>query len=189
MKIKLFEFLKEIPLEIRQFLIRACIIFLLWKFCYYLILKPTRVVDKPLTVQTTKSTLLVLKSFYTNATFSIVEKIPTNKIDFYSLVIIKDGRKVLGIADPCNALELFVLFSSFLLCIPLNWKRILLFSIGGTAIIYFFNILRCSFIGYLNISNSSYIDIAHHYIFKLIMYLIIFGGWVWYLKGKTVKNE
>jgi exosortase/archaeosortase family protein len=189
MKIKFFEFLKEIPLEIRKFLIRACIIFLLWKFCYYLILKPNRVIDKPLTIQTTKSTLFVLQSFYTNSTFIITEKNPSNKIDFYSLAIIKDGRKILGIADPCNALELIVLFFSFLICMPLKWQRILLFGIGGTTFIFLCNILRCSFIGYLNICSSIYIEIAHHYIFKLFMYLIIFGGWVWYLKGKTAKNE
>ncbi len=189
-KEKILVILKEVPIEVRNFLIKAAFLFVVWKLSYYLILKPHRTIDKPLTIQVTKSTAQVLKSIYPTSVFSIIEKKLTSEIDFYGLIILKDGKKILGIADPCNALELIVLFVGFLICISSNkWKRTIIFGLLGILIIYVCNVLRCSFIGYLNISSSSYVEIAHHYIFKLIMYFIIFAMWVWYLKAKTPNNE
>ncbi len=187
---KILDILKDTPIEVRNFLIKATFVFIIWKLSYYLILKPYRTIDKPLTTQVVKSTAFVLKSMYPTSKINIKEKILRSKIDFYSLIILKDEKKILGIADPCNGLELVILFIGFLICMPSKkWKRTIIFSLFGTFIIYVCNVLRCSFIGYLNISNSSYVEISHHYIFKLIMYFIIFVLWVWYLKDKTTNNE
>ena len=38
-----------------------------------------------------------------------------------------DGKKIVGVADACNALELFVLYLGFLIAYPSSVKRKLLF--------------------------------------------------------------
>lgn len=182
-------FWKEIPGLFRRFLITAIVLFVVWKSAYYFYLKPNRILDKPLTIATTKSTIRLLTLFYPNSIFIKKENLPNNNVDHYSNIIIKDNKKALGIADPCNGLELHILFVSFIICMPTSWKRMLLFSVGGIIVIYVCNVIRCASIGYLNISKNMYVDIAHHYIFKLLIYLIIFSGWVWYLKGKDFANE
>ena len=99
-----------------------------------------------------------------------------------------NGRKVVGIADPCNALELYILFIGFLICVPTTTKRFILFSLGGIAVIFVLNILRCAGMIWVNIHRNEVFDFAHHYLFKLIVYAAIFGGWVWYSKYLT-KHE
>lgn len=173
----------EIPTTVQKFLIRVLIIFLVWKVAYHFVLKPSRVIDKPLTQITAKITVKALERIYPNNIFSTIEMLPSNKIDFFSVDIFKNGKKVLGIFDPCNGLELYVLYIGLLASLAItNWKRAIYFIIGGIASIFIINIVRCTIIGYLNINRSFYVDVAHHYIFKLIVYLFTFLLWVWYFK-------
>jgi exosortase/archaeosortase family protein len=107
---------------------------------------------------------------------------PDNDFDLYCTFIIINGRRGVGIADPCNALELYVLYFGFLLCLPASYKRLLLFTIGGFLMIFCLNILRCVGLIYLNLYQNTWAGFAHHYLFKLIVYAAVFGGWVWYSK-------
>ncbi len=176
-------FLAEVPPFVRKFLIRAFIIFLVWKSTYYLVLSPLRILDKPLTQITAKTTLHTLQWMYPNDLFCYKELTPFNKTDFFGTNIVRYGKKVIGIADPCNGLELFVLYVGFLFCIPSTLKRMGFFVLAGLLVIYILNISRCSLIACLNMSRSIYGDFAHHYLFKLVVYAGIFGGWMLYLRG------
>ena len=50
-------FWAEVPPLVQKFLIRAFVIFLVWKFAYHLALKPTKVIDGLLTQITEKLTI------------------------------------------------------------------------------------------------------------------------------------
>ena len=175
-------FWTEVPPLVQKFLIRAFVIFLVWKFAYHLVLKPTRIIDKPLTQITGKFTMQTLQWVFPKNAFSYIEVLPNNWIDFFVVNLFMDGKKVIGIGDPCNGFELFVLYIGFLCCLPSNIKRMGLFIGGGVVSIFLLNIGRCAFLAWLNMNRNTYVDFAHHYLFRLMVYAGIFVGWMWYLK-------
>lgn len=99
-----------------------------------------------------------------------------------------DGRKIVGIADACNALELYILYIGFLLAYPSSIKRVFLFSIIGIVLIYLANIIRLTLLGEMYLHQMKARDIAHHYIFKMVVYGLTFGLWVLFVK-KTQYDE
>lgn len=139
----------------------------------------------PLTTLTSEHTTKLLMQFYSKNLFKLRIGKPTNNIDYFGISILKDNKYILGVSDPCNALELFILYVSFLFCISnITLSRRLIFIVFGTFLIYILNIIRCVFLAMLVIEKNWYVDIAHHYLFKLLMYFIIFSLWVWCIKTK-----
>lgn len=98
-------------------------------------------------------------------------------------------RHAIGIADGCNGLALFVVYLGFIICFPIQWKRFLLFAIGGVFVIHILNIARVSGLAWVNLNFSEYMDFAHHYLFKILVYSGIFYLWVLYAKRFLVKTK
>jgi exosortase family protein XrtF len=181
-----------IPRPVLQFLKRALLIFVIWKIIYHVFLFNARVIDAPLTHITSQSTAKVLAWIYPHNQLAVYEEckpLPTNPKELVCMdFITMNSKKVVGIADACNALELYVLYIAFLICYPSSFKRIVLFSLSGMAIIYIANIARCAGLAVMNIHQNKLTDIAHHYVFKTIVYALIFVLWVMYTK-KIEWNE
>ena len=176
---------QEIPASVRKFLLTSIIIFFIWKVTYHLYLKPTRLIDMPLTIQTAKNTQQLLAVIYPNFNFTSEQIMPKQKIDFFGVYVMKDSKRIIGIFDPCNALEVFVIYIGFIICLPSNFKRMTLYISLGIIGLYILNIFRCSVLGVLNLNRTVYIDFAHHYLFTMVVYIGIFLGWVSYIKQST----
>ena len=95
----------------------------------------------------------------------------------------------MGVADPCNALELYVLYIGFLFAFPASLKRVLLFSVIGILVIYMVNIIRLAALASMNMHRVSAVDMAHHYVFKMIVYALIFGLWVLFTKKQNQHDK
>ena len=184
---------QEIPNEAKIFLKRAILIFIIWKIVYNGFLYNEKIIDKPLTHLTSYSTMLLLNKVYPQSIFVSRTNFLPIELGFPRGSIIdniyKDGKNVVGIADGCNALELYAIYIGFLFCLPSRFSRVLFFLVLGVFIIYCANIFRCLAIGMLNISQNRLTDVAHHYIFKLIVYFLIFVLWALFLKNKFVHIE
>ncbi len=176
---------QDVPFTVRKFLISALILFTIWKFSYHLYFKPHRLLDVPLTELTSKHTKTLLSFLYPQYHFSEIVIQPKTSQDFFGISIYKYTKKILSVFDPCNALELYVLYIAFIVCMPSNWKRMLFFIIAGLASIYLLNIIRCTFLGILNLNRSVYVDFAHHYLFTMVVYIAIFLIWALYIKKST----
>jgi exosortase/archaeosortase family protein len=172
----------DLPPVLKRFCLKALVLILVWKLSYHLYLKPHRTLDKPLTNITAATTASFVQLFYNHDTISWRGAQVLNNTTLYSTSIYLNGKRSLGIADACNALELFVLYAGFIICIPTTAKRMTLFILGGIACIFVLNILRCSGMFWFNLHKKEWFDFAHHYAFKIVVYAAIFGGWVWYCK-------
>jgi exosortase family protein XrtF len=184
---------QSIPSEVQQFLKRALIIFIIWKMIYHLFLFNGRVIDKPLTDWSTKGAEKIMQVFYPKSVLSITENCSSvsdvnNEIVCYDFLI-KDGKKIVGVADGCNALELYILYLGFLIAFPAVIKRVLLFSMYGIATIYIANITRLAALASMNMHRMNAVDMAHHYVFKLIVYSLIFGFWILFAKQNKQHDE
>ena len=168
----------QIPAGVRSFLIKAIAVFIGWQLLYRLLLTRINQPDFFLTNSTAWGTSSVLKMFYRN-----VDMIPDN----FKAIILINGQKVIGIANPCNALEIFVLYFAFLYCDPAPNKNKWRFAFVGIPAIYLANIIRCTIITWLNISHRGWVDISHHYIFTTLVYLLFFSLWIKFTK--SVSNS
>lgn len=176
--------LNFLPSAVKKFLLRSLLIFLIWKLLYHLILFPVRIPDKQLTNVTTYLTQQLLFINYPKATVTIESKdvpLPRN-------IIYLNNKKVVGIADGCNGLELYVLYVGFLIAFSGSFKKVMQYAILGTLIIFVLNTFRSYAITLLNIYGSSLTEVAHHYFFKLLIYGIMFLLWMRFTKT-TEKNE
>ena len=183
---------QSIPPDLKSFLKRALLIFIVWKLVYHLFLFNGRVIDKPLTDFSAKSTEWVLQLFYPGSEFNIIEEPVKNPYktedDLFINYIYKSNQNIVGVADGCNALELYVLYLGFLIAFPSTLKRLTLFGFFGIAIIFAANIIRLVALAAMNMNKMHAVEIAHHYLFKLIVYAIIFFLWMVYT-GKIGSND
>ncbi|MBS1578863.1 MAG: archaeosortase/exosortase family protein [Bacteroidetes bacterium] len=180
----------EIPAEVQTFLKKVLAIFIVWKLLYTFILFPLKTPDTQLRNATSWGTIQLLKLKFPQSIILKENKVSTDKLtgeETNSDIILKDNRKIIGIADACNGLELYVLYIAFLLCFSAKWTKIITYVLVGSAVIYVGNILRCYFISLMNIDRFNLIEVAHHYVFKLVMYAVIFSLWVLFLKTKKQK--
>lgn len=167
-----------LPTAVKKFLLRSFIIFVVWKLLYHLLLFPVRMPDKQLTNVTTYLTQQLLYINYPNATITTESKdvpLPRN-------IIYLNNKKVVGIADGCNGLELYILYIGFLIAFSGSFKKVTQFAMIGVAIIFVLNTFRSYAITLLNINGSSLTEVAHHYIFKLFIYGIMFLLWMRFTK-------
>jgi exosortase family protein XrtF len=183
---------QSIPVEVQQFLKRALLIFILWKLVYHLFLFNGRILDKPLTDWSTKGAAQIMQLFYPNSRLLVKEECGVspelnNEIACWDFLLM-DKKKIVGVGDACNALELYVLYIGFLFAFSSSVKRILLFSIAGIVLIYLANIIRLAALASMNMHRMDAVDMAHHYVFKVIVYALIFGLWVLFTK-KQLNHE
>lgn len=166
---------EKIPAHVRPFLIRGIILVVVWELLYNFVLKPTGIPDDQLTRLVQLGAMELLSWFYTSVT------------DYGNKIII-DGNLAVGIAHQCNGLELIALYIGFILCIPTSLKRMLAFITLGTIAICILNVIRTALLAAMYNHDHSLTDFAHHYVFKIIIYAAVFGGWVLYVK-KPRKHE
>lgn len=168
---------QEVPAFIRLFLKRAILLFIFWKLLYHLILFPLRIPDHQLSTLTAISTGYIYQALF-GGTITYAQDYAGS----YPLIkLFLNGNRSVGIADGCNALELYVLFAGFIICLATTIKRQLQFIGVGFLVIYMINNCRCVALAWMH-ANGYATDFAHHYVFKAIIYAIIFYMWMRYCR-------
>ncbi len=167
---------KGIPSGIRKMLVKAVFLFTAWMLCYNLWLKPMGIPDIYFTRVVTSGTEQVLHFFYQDIR------------ETESSIFINGVRSV-NIANPCNGLELTALLIGVLICLPGSFKKKFLFSLGGTAGIILLNIIRCALLAWMFYGKMPLADFAHHYAFKLVIYLFTFACWVLFCKNLSFNGK
>jgi exosortase family protein XrtF len=179
--------IEQFPAPVKSFLVRALILFLVWKFLYMFFWQEKGTLDDPLTELAAHQTAWVLNLLTEGDEFTVREvnwtrviegePIPTNDIGIF-----RNEKRIMLISHSCNGLELFILYIGFIIAMPASFSRKLLFSLGGLVIIHVANIIRCVGLGFLVMHWRQFFDVAHHYVFKIVVYGTIFLLWVWYSK-------
>jgi exosortase/archaeosortase family protein len=147
--------------------------------------------DGPLTNTVGSQSVWILNQVYQTKGFKATPVVAVTRMEGdYQIAkvskIDKDGKHLLNIADDCNGLELFILYIGFILSMPATIKRKVVYLIGGVFIIHIVNLLRCVGLSALLMHWDRYFDLAHHYIFKIMVYSTIFVLWVRYSNNLSV---
>jgi exosortase/archaeosortase family protein len=103
--------------------------------------------------------------------------------------IYHNEKRILYVEDGCNGLELIVLYIGFIICMPSNIWRKILFIIAGVIILHWANIIRSSILIYIREYHESYFDFTHTYFFKIVLYAITFALWMLFARKIKIFDE
>ncbi|MCB0397835.1 MAG: hypothetical protein KDD36_14380 [Flavobacteriales bacterium] len=152
------------------FLIRAALLFLAWIFIYELWLHPKGRLDA-----------WVIKISMDEAVFWL--RLFRDDIFRQQEVIGIWGTHGLKIGPPCNALSLITLFSGFIIAAPGRPITKMIYITSGTILIFHLNVLRLVGLMVIQKNARDWLSFNHDYTFTLIMYVLIFLGWMgWMMK-------
>ncbi len=178
---------QQAPIVVKRFIKRALLLLVFWNLVYLNFIKPDRRIDDSLTFITTKATVKCLNDWYCTG-FSQKPYYSVGSGYFGEEICIQ-GKQVLIILQPCNALSLFALYVSFLICVPGKKLKMVLYLINGILIIFCLNVIRLYALAWLNMNRPQWTYFAHHYAFTTIVYSVIFGLWVMYLNIRPTNEE
>jgi exosortase/archaeosortase family protein len=137
--------------------------------------------------------VLVMQALWPLGNYQISSVITVDKADSNNLIehlfILKENKSTISIADNCNGLELMILYTAFILIMPGSYKRKIPFIIAGIPLLHIANLGRVIGLVGLHLQYPGLFDFAHHYLFKIMVYSISFGLWVWYLKPVTTVQK
>lgn len=107
----------------------------------------------------------------------------------HQFLIDVNTKRMVGVGNPCNGLELFVLFAGFVLCFPGGTKKKLWFIPMGIITIHIANFIRAASLALIQFYHPAYLEFNHHYTFVVLVYGIIFGLWIiWVNKLAIIKK-
>lgn len=158
------------------FLVKSLLLYLAWVLAYRLFLHENSPVDFFLIDNLTSITAGILQLFnYKMMTFPV-------GVDTLGAVGI-DGSHGVLIGYPCNGLELFALFTGFVMAYPGPIKKKLWFIPLGILSIHFLNILRVIGLALLSYYAPEKLEFNHTYTFTFIIYTFVFTLWIiWAIK-------
>ena len=93
-------------------------------------------------------------------------------------IIAIEGTEGLYIGDPCNGVDLFALFSGFILAFPGPWQHKLWYLPVGILAIHLLNILRVVALSLILVYAPMTLEFNHTYTFTFLVYGFIFLGWI-----------
>jgi len=108
-----------------------------------------------------------------------------------SVAILKNGKKVIGVYEGCNSINVMIVFVAFVAAFKESVKQRVWFVPLGLGIIYLTNLLRVALLYFVAEYWSHYFYYFHKYLFTAFIYLIVFILWLWWMKlthGITVKS-
>lgn len=100
----------------------------------------------------------------------------------YGHVIGIQGSHGVFIGTPCNGIDLMALFVGFILIFQGSWKNKIWFISLGMIIIHALNLFRVAALTIMAKSAPELLDFNHKYTFTIILYGIVFIGWMIWVK-------
>lgn len=111
-----------------------------------------------------------------------------------SVNLFYNQKHMTRIIEGCNGLSVIILFVSFVIAFSGKRKATILFILGGSLLIYVFNVFRIALLCVLMYCFSEQEHILHGVLFPLFIYGLVFILWiVWVNKfskyaTKTIKS-
>ena len=166
--------------QIILFLVKAILLYTIWFVSYDFFISPDGSLDAWLDDIVAGHAANLLSIFGFNGSTS-------PGID--QTIVLINGVSMVGVGDPCNGLELFVLFTGFIICFPGNTSSKLFYIPVGIIIIYICNVIRTMLLSLIQLKAPEYLELNHHYTFTIIVYSIIFFLWIYWVNNYSAFKK
>lgn len=159
---------------VKKFLIRAGIVYVGWLIIYHAVIIPDGRLNKFLTDQVSAGTVIGLELLGYETDFKVVNN---------NNMVYIDGQAVVLVADACNGLELFALYTGFLLAFPGRWQYKAIFIPAGILLIFLINVAREVALSLNYKFFQETFELNHKYTYVFIVYVFVFIIWRFWLKN------
>jgi len=159
------------------FLLKALGLYVAWYIIYEIWLHPTEIMDSWIIKSTLQVSLffLHLMGYHTFSPY------------FKEIGI--DGTSGLYMGDNCDSIDLFALFAGFIIAFPGAWKKKLWYIPVGIILIFLCNVLRVVVLSIIQKKFSTgALEFNHTYTFTILVYLFIFGLWLFWIKKMVLPQ-
>lgn len=181
----------SLPPRVRLFFVRLLVFWVVWFIGYYAWLQPQHQLDRFLTKATGWAAMQLLP-LTTGANHFVLQEngLPQLAATESSWVHIWWGnRRLVGLADACNALPLMVLYLGFIAAFPARWKWRWLWLISGPMVIFLLNVCRIALLATLQWYYPNWQLSLHHWAFNCLIYALIYWSWTKYTHYATRTQE
>lgn len=152
-----------------RFIVLAVSLYIVWFVSYDFFIAPDQRIDTWLNkIVGTQSSVMLRLFGYESDTIPGINQ----------TVVRINKTAMVGVGNPCNGLELFVLFAGFIICFSGKWKNKLWFIPAGILVIHIANVTRSFALALNQHIDPQSLEFNHHYTFLIIVYAIIFGLWM-----------
>jgi exosortase/archaeosortase family protein len=169
-----------------RFFISLLLICSAWFLVYNLLLYPGRVIDQPLT-QFIAAVSASIINFFSPSGVPVTNWV--NDLHHPGTLLVQDGKRVFGIMDACNGIDLMFIYSAVIILLPNTIRRKLAFLTLGNILLVVFNIIRIVSLYFIFRYSRGIFDFSHHYLFTLLMYALIFSGWILFIKNRLHEKS
>jgi len=87
------------------------------------------------------------------------------------------GARAVEINNGCNGLQLFGMFSGFIVSYPGTWKNRFILLATGSTVLFFVNALRIAFFAVFNSIFPEHWDLAHDISSYIFFYPVVLTFW------------
>ncbi len=93
-----------------------------------------------------------------------------------------EHSSAVSLFEGCNGIAVMILFFAFVFAFKGRWVNLLWFVPAGFVVIHLFNLARLALLINLAHDSSPLFHFMHKYLFSLIIYAVVFGLWVIWVK-------
>ncbi|MFP5039964.1 exosortase/archaeosortase family protein [Parasediminibacterium sp. JCM 36343] len=167
-----------------RFVVNAALCVVAWRSLYVYILQPIQFPDKILTRFIGHGTLLII-NFFKASSLPAAYCMDARFGD--GVVLLRNQHAILTIGNACNGLELMMIYAGVIALLPGKFTVKAKYISIGFLMLMLANMIRCAGLEWIYEFYRSMFETTHHYLFTLVMYVIIFAGWVMYIN--KVKRD
>lgn len=180
-----------IPARVRLFFARLLIFWVIWSVGYYAWLQPQHQLDTTITKATGWMAMQLLPVTTGANNFILLEKgLPQlGETDSSWVHIWQGDRRLVGLADACNALPLMVLYLGFIAAFPTRWQWRWLWLISGPMVIFLLNVCRIALLATIQWYQPKLQLSLHHWAFNCLIYALIYWSWTKYTQYATTTEQ
>ena len=162
----------------QQFIVKSVACVALWRLLYTYILAPIHFPDKILTKIIGKGTIVFINLF---SNPSLKKAYCIDSRDIREVILVRNNHAILRIGDACNGLELMLIYAGVIALLPGKPSIKTIYICLGIVGLMIANMIRCAGLEWVYEFYRPMFDTTHHYLFTLVMYVLIFAGWVLYI--------
>ena len=159
-----------------RFLIAVFSLYLLWILLYKFWIHPSERAD------------LFVDDVITSSTKWILELLGYTVFSGSDRVIGIDGTGGFWIGDDCNGIYEIVVFSIFIIAYSGKWRYKIPYILIGIVIIEILNIFRVVCLAIIDTYSHAWQQFNHTYTFKIIIYAVVFGLWIFWVNRFSKKG-
>lgn len=158
------------------FILKFVVLYLVLNTLYGLYIEIYYPKADPITSIVTTHTKVFLQTMYDDLSVEEVSGKPF-------VTILSNGIPILDVFEGCNAVNVVIVFTVFVVAFGGRVKRMYLFLACGIILLYVVNVLRVSMLFWIALNRPESMYFFHKFLFTAVIYVFVVWLWFYWVKN------